>query len=44
VKAHWLEGRGFAARLYPPKRNSVGPYDHLARVKEWAVSGEEEEA
>ena len=43
VKAHWQDGRGFISRLYPPKRNSIGPYDHLARVKEWALAEQEED-
>ena len=43
MQAHWIEGRGFASRLYPPKSDSFGLYDHLARVKEWAL-GEQEEA
>ena len=44
VKAHWLEQRGFVSRLYPPHRGSYGPYDHLARVKEWALGEQEGDA
>ena len=40
VQAHWLEQRGFVSRLYPAKANSFGPYDHLARVKEWSLYGD----
>ena len=31
--------RGFASRLHPRDRNQAGPYDHLARVAEWARGG-----
>ena len=44
VQAHWLEQRGFVSRLYPAKANSFGPYDHLARVKEWALGEQEDNA
>ncbi len=43
IKAHWLEGRGFVSRLYPPHRDRFGPYDHLARVKEWTLGEQEGE-
>ena len=44
IKAHWVEERGFISRLYPPHRGSFGPYDHLARVKEWVLGEQEGEA
>ena len=44
IKAHWLEQRGFVSRLYPAHRGSFGTYDHLARVKEWALGEQEGDA
>jgi ATP-dependent helicase/nuclease subunit B len=43
ITAHWLQGRGFISRLYPPHRDRFGPYDHLARVKEWTLGEQEGE-
>ena len=43
-KAYWVESRGFTSRLYPPRRDSVGPYDHLARVKEWSLGEQDQES
>jgi ATP-dependent helicase/nuclease subunit B len=33
------ENTGYAARVAPERLDSEGDYDHLARVKEWSLSG-----
>ena len=38
------ETTGYSPRLYPVYTDSIGDYDHLARVKEWLPSGWTEEA
>ena len=42
INALFNQGLGFAARLHPKNITSVGDYDHLARVKEWSVGGDDE--
>jgi ATP-dependent helicase/nuclease subunit B len=32
----------YLSRVRPYRTDSVGDYDHLARVREWSASGEEE--
>lgn len=43
IDALFNQGVGFAARLHPKSVTSVGDYDHLARVKEWSVTGDDVE-
>jgi hypothetical protein len=42
INALFNQGLGFAARLHPKNVTSVGDYDHLSRVKEWSVGGDDE--
>ena len=42
INALFNQGLGFAARLHPKNITSVGDYDHLSRVKEWSVGGDDE--
>lgn len=38
------EAQGYRALAAPQWRGRFGPYDHLARVKEWSLGGEGEDA
>lgn len=42
INALFNQGAGFGARLHPKNNASVGDYDHLSRVKEWSVGGDDE--
>ena len=42
--ADYVRGeRPFLSRVHVKKKNYEGPYDHLARVREWSIAGEGEE-
>jgi ATP-dependent helicase/nuclease subunit B len=34
-----VETTGYESRVAPVHVDAVGDYDHLARVREWSVSG-----
>jgi ATP-dependent helicase/nuclease subunit B len=42
VEAYRLLETPYLSRAHPMKRNDVGDYDHLARVKEWSIGSDEE--
>ena len=43
LDAHWNEARPFASRPLVEFANQYAHYDHLARVKEWSLGGDEDE-
>ncbi len=43
LDAHWNHARPFASRPLVEFANQYAQYDHLARVKEWSVGGDEGE-
>ena len=43
VRRYAVEGAGYRSRPYPQYARRFSPYDHLSRVKEWSLAGEEEE-
>jgi ATP-dependent helicase/nuclease subunit B len=44
IDAHWNEGRGFASRPFAEYAKAYADYDHLARVKEWSVAGDDSDS
>ncbi len=40
IDEHWNCGRPFSSRPYPEFLKDYARYDHLARVREWALSGD----
>ena len=38
------ENTGYPSRPFPKYARADGPYDHLARVREWSLAGDEEVA
>ena len=38
------EKTGYPSRPFPKYARPDGPYDHLARVREWSLAGDEEGA
>lgn len=43
IDAHWNGGRPFASRPIAQFASRYSNYDHLARVKEWAMNAEQDE-
>jgi ATP-dependent helicase/nuclease subunit B len=44
IDAHWNKGRGFASRPFAEYAKAYADYDHLARVKEWSVAGDDSDS
>ena len=40
IDSHWNGGRPFASQPIPEFMNRYGRYDHLARVREWSLTGD----
>jgi ATP-dependent helicase/nuclease subunit B len=38
-----LQETPYRSLVHPMWKTRYGPYDHLARVKEWSLGGEEDE-
>ena len=44
MQRYGVEGGGYLSRPYPQYARAYAPYDHLARVKEWSLVADPDEA